>query len=195
MSNDSSPQKQFVITILSRDRVGIIADVSDAISTLEGDIADLRESVLRGYLTMIFLVTFPASQTADTIRQSLQAINTRRVDKPPLEVIVRPADDSTPAGQSSIPPDAYVLTATGSDKIGFVASVSGFCARHDINILDLSTAVSDGDYTMILLVDLSERGDVADIRRRLQDFGQETGLRIVLQHYDIFKATNEVSLL
>ena len=38
---------------MARDRVGIIADVSRVISALEGDIADLRESVLRGYLTTV----------------------------------------------------------------------------------------------------------------------------------------------
>jgi glycine cleavage system transcriptional repressor len=195
MSNEPSPNRQFVITILSRDRVGIIADVSGAISALEGDIADLRETVLRGYLTMIFLATFPASQTSESIQQSLQAINSRKADVSPLDIIVRPADDAFPAGQSSTPTGTYVLTATGSDRIGFVASVSQFCARHHINILDLSTAVSEGDYTMILLVDLSEREDIAEIRRQLQAFGQETGLRLVLQHYAIFKATNEVSLI
>jgi glycine cleavage system transcriptional repressor len=194
MSNEPNT-RQFVITILSRDRVGIIADVAGAISVLEGDIADLRESVLRGYLTMIFLARFPASQTAESIQQSLQAINTRQVDGPPLDIIVRPADDAFPAEQSSTPIGAYILTATGSDRIGFVASVSEFCARHNINILDLSTAVSEGAYTMILLVDLSEREDVAEIRRQLHTFGQETGLRLVLQHYAIFKATNEVSLI
>ncbi|MBN1311935.1 MAG: ACT domain-containing protein [Anaerolineae bacterium] len=193
--NDTSHHKQYVITILSRDRVGIIADVSGAISALEGDIADLRESVLRGYLTMILLVTFPVSQTAEAIRHSLQAINTQRADMPPLDVIVRPADDALPAGQSSIPDDAYILTATGSDRIGFVASVSGFCARHNINILDLSTAVSEGAYTMILLVDLSQRSDIADIRRQLQAFGQESGLSLVLQHYAIFKTTNEIGMI
>ncbi len=193
--NDTPGHKQFVITILSRDRVGIIADVSSAISELEGDIADLRESVLRGYLSMILLATFPASRTAEAIQQSLQAINARKPDTPPIDIVVRPADDALPPNQSSIPTGTYVLTATGSDRIGFVALVSEFCARHNMNILDLSTAVSEGSYTMILLVDLSERADVADIRRRLQVFGQETGLSLVLQHYAIFKATNEVGLI
>jgi predicted amino acid-binding ACT domain protein len=100
-----------------------------------------------------------------------------------------------------VPPNAggkehrYVLTASGRDRIGFVASVSSFCARQNINILDLSTAVSDGSYTMILLVDLSRCPDLAEMRRQLKAFAQESGLRLVLQHYDIFKATNEVSVL
>ena len=190
----TSKNGQFVITILSRDRVGIIADVSRAISELEGDIADLRESVLRGYLTMIFLARFPASQTAETLQQALQQINNQNKTTP-LDIIVRPADDALPADQSAIPPDAYVLTATGPDRIGFVASVSGFCASNGINILDLSTAVSDGSYTMILLVDISKCCEAAEVRRQLQVLSQETGLNLVLQHYAIFKATNEIGLI
>ncbi len=196
MSSDPPLTRAFVITVLSRDRVGIIADVSNAISTLNGDIADLRESVLRGYLTMIMLTTFPASQTAEALQQSLQALNdTRKPGQPPLDVVVRPADDALPAGRSGIPDDTYVLTVTGTDHIGLVAAVSGFCARHQINILDLSTAVAGGAYTMILLVDLSGRRDVVEIRRRLRSFGEESQLCLVLQHYAIFKATNEVSLI
>ncbi len=195
----SAPRKQFVISVLSRDRVGIIAQVSSAVSSLQGDIADLRESVLRGYLTMIFLVTFPGEQTAEALRERLQALNTP--DQPRLDFLVQPADDAAPPDQPGVPPNAggkehrYVLTASGRDRIGFVATVSSFCARHNINILDLSTAVTDGSYIMILLVDLSRCPDLAEIRRQLKAFGQESGLCLVLQHYDIFKATNEVSVL
>ncbi len=196
MSSDSPPTRRFVITVLSRDRVGIIADVSRAISALQGDIADMRESVLCGYLTMIMLTTFPDSQTAEALQQSLRALNdARRPGLPLLDVIVRPADDALPATGSSLPSGAYVLTVTGTDHIGLVAAVSGFCARHQINILDLSTAVADGAYTMILLIDLSGRRDVVELRRELRRFGEETHLCLVLQHYAIFKATNEVSLL
>ena len=128
-----------MITVLARDHVGIIADVSRAMSKREGDIADLRESVLRGYLTMMLLATFPASFTPEAIRQRLLALNAQ--DVPPLDILVHSAEDARPATSSDIPPHAYVLTATGRDRIGFVASVSEFCARHNLNILDLATAV------------------------------------------------------
>ncbi len=189
----SPPRQQFVITVLARDRVGIIAEVARAISALEGDIADLRESVLRGYLNMMLLATFPAAQPPEAIRRRLLALSTQGAA--PLDIVVHPADDALPATSSDIPPEAFVITATGQDRIGFVASVAEFCARHQINILDLSTAVAEGAYTMILLVDLARAAEPAQVRRWLQAFGQETGLRLMLQHYAIFKATNEVSLL
>ncbi len=42
----NSKQHQYVISIMSRDRVGIVHEVSQAISDLEGNIAEIRQSVL-----------------------------------------------------------------------------------------------------------------------------------------------------
>jgi glycine cleavage system transcriptional repressor len=183
--------QQFVISVTSRDRIGIVCDVSTAISKLRGDIADLRQSVLCGYFTMILIASFPAEVAAETIRDRLVAINTP--DRPVLEFTVNQVEGPA-ADEAGVLENAYMLTASGPDRIGFVATVSSFCARHQINILDLSTAVADGSYIMMLLVDLS-RCDTGDIRRQLKQFGQETGFKVVLQHYDIFKATHEVGVL
>ncbi|MDQ3249124.1 MAG: hypothetical protein M3Q45_07930, partial [Chloroflexota bacterium] len=69
------PSTQFVISIMSADRVGIIADVAGCLSLLQGDIADLRQSVLQGYFTMILLATFPPEVTADALKTQLSAIS------------------------------------------------------------------------------------------------------------------------
>ncbi len=47
---------------------------------------------------------------------------------------------------------------------------------------------------MMLEVDLSRCDSVCEVRGALADFGLEHNLRVVLQHYDIFKAVNEISL-
>jgi predicted amino acid-binding ACT domain protein len=179
---------------MSRDRIGIVYEVSTAISELKGDIADLRQSVLRGYFTMILLASFPSTVTEDAIRERLAALNLAGV--PSLEIAVQRADEVVSGSGREALQNAYVLTASGPDRIGFVATVSAFCARHGINILDLSTAVRNGAYTMILLVDLEGcPEDIGTVRQALERFGQENGLRVVLQHYDVFRATNEVSVL
>jgi predicted amino acid-binding ACT domain protein len=87
-----------------------------------------------------------------------------------------------------------VLTATGSNRIGLVATVSSFCAKNHISILDLSTTVSDGAYIMILLIDLEARNAIGQVRTELQQYAQEHELKVVLQHHDIFKAVNEINL-
>ncbi|MBN1876148.1 MAG: hypothetical protein JXA33_18135 [Anaerolineae bacterium] len=186
----------YVISVMSRDRVGIVAEVASVISSLAGDIADLRQSVLRGYFTMILLAAFPTDVTASQIQQALFALNVERCnhpdDVPSLEIAIKRAEDATEAGTPDIPENAYVLTASGPDRIGFVATVSSFCATNGINILDLSTAVDGNTYIMMLLIDLSCCADIDVLRRKLQTFGQKNGFNVVLQHYDIFRATNEI---
>jgi glycine cleavage system transcriptional repressor len=182
----------FVISIISQDHIGIIYEVSRAIGELGGNIADLRQSVLCGYFTMILLAAFPAGVTQRSIERKLAEADSN--SEIAIEAVVRRADEQALASRSSTPENAYVLTATGHDRIGFVALITSFCVAHGLNILDLSTTVSDGAYVMILIIDLAGCGCIADVRRDLQTFSRENGIQVVLQHYDIFRALNEINL-
>jgi glycine cleavage system transcriptional repressor len=185
-------QEHFVISIISRDHVGIIYEVSKALSDLNGNIADVRQSVLCGYFTMILLASFPTGVTQRAIERKLAEADAH--SETALEAVVKKADETAIASFSPNPENTYVLTATGADQIGFVATVSSFCVKHNINILDLSTTVSDGEYVMILLIDLNHYISISEVRRDLQEFSRQTGFKIVLQHRDIFKAMNEIDL-
>jgi len=182
----------FVISITSRDRIGIVYEMARAISELEGNIADIRQSVLCGYFTMILLASFPSKVTQRAIERKLAEADSH--SESAIEAMVRKADENALAFGKSIPENAYVLTATGQDRVGFVASLTSFCVGHNINILDLSTTISDGAYVMILIIDLSRCASINDARRDLQQFSQENGIKAVLQHYDIFRALHEINL-
>ncbi|GAB4428998.1 MAG: hypothetical protein Kow0031_09430 [Anaerolineae bacterium] len=186
---------QYAISIMSKDRVGIVHEVAQAIAALHGDIADLSQTVLRGYFTMILFAAFPESVTTEAVRKQLLGLND---DSPhPLEISLQAVGNGLPPEPTDRPDksDAYVLTASGPDRIGFVASVTAFCAEHNLNILDLSTTVTEGTYIMVLLIDLSRCRNCHRLRDELARFGEETNLNLVLQHYDIFRATNEISRL
>jgi glycine cleavage system transcriptional repressor len=188
----SDIENQYVISIMSRDRVGIIYEVSNAISELQGNIADIRQSVLCGYFTMILLASFPSSVNQRAIERKLSEVDANSEN--PIDATVKLVTHAPAQAAAAIPENAYVLTATGSDKIGFVATVTSFCANHHINVLDLSTTVSSGAYVMILIVDLSRSNSVAEVRADLKQFAIDHGLKVVLQHYDIFRAVNEINL-
>ena len=188
----TTPRNHFIISILARDRVGIIHDITRVIRDMEGDLADTRQQVLQGYLSMILCATFPAPVRAEEIRSHLVAAG--RQDDPPFEVSVRRIPAPEPAATAPVA-DTYVLTARGQDRIGFLATVAGFCARQSINILDLSTMVSDGSYVMILLVDPGPDSRMETIRAAIETFNRENDLTLVLQHHDIFRATNEIRML
>ena len=188
----SEAQEQFVISIMSRDRVGIIYEISKALGELGGNIADVRQSVLCGYFTMILLASFPLKVTKRAVERKLAEVDAN--SETVIESAVKKVEGSALALFSPTPENAYVLTATGVDRVGIVARVTHFCVQHNINILDLSTTVSDGAYVMILVLDLDRCDSISEVRNGLQKLAHETDLKLVLQHYDIFKAVNEINL-
>jgi glycine cleavage system transcriptional repressor len=188
----SENQQQYVISIMCRDRVGLIYEISNAIAELKGNIADVRQSVLCGYFTMILLASFPKNVSQRMIERKFAEVDSK--SETVIDAAVAKVAETIQPSVSAEPENAYVLTATGNDRIGLVAAVAHFCAKNDINILDLSTTVSDGEYVMILLVDLDHCDSIGQVRADLQQYAHENGLKVVMQHHHIFKAINEINL-
>lgn len=175
---------------MAPDRVGIIHDITRTIADLEGNLTDIRQQVLQGYFSMILYGSFPDKVPPETIREQLLAVDTNN----PFEISIKPVIEAMPIPAAPAPADSYVLTARGVDRIGFVALVSGFCTEHDINILDLSTTSTGETYTMMLLVDLNRCSTLEELRTDLEQFNRQHDLSLLLQHHDIFTATNEIQL-
>lgn len=172
-----------VISVMDRDRPGIVAEVTEGISTLGGNLADLRESVLCGYFTMILVASFPENLSAETVEQTLAKETSSRVSVELAEGSLTEADGSE---------EVYVLSAAGRDRVGLVAQVSRFCCDRGVNVLDLASHVDADQYTMMLQLDLSDIQSLEVFKDELAEFGMKTSLKLVLQHNDIFRATNEI---
>lgn len=185
-----SDKHEFIISITSRDRIGIVHEISSALAQLKGNIADSHQSVMGGYYTMIMRTAFPLTVSQRDIERILAEVDAK--SPTPLNILLNPVDESTPVDDKV--ENRYVITASGEDQIGFVARVASFCVTYQINILDLSTALSDGEFVMMLEVDLSRCKSVSEVRQALTEFGQQQNMKVVLQHHDIFKAVNEISL-
>jgi glycine cleavage system transcriptional repressor len=172
-----------VISVMDRDRSGIVAEVTEGISALGGNLADLRESVLCGYFTMILIAGFPAGVSVEQVEQALAGQTSSQVS-----VALHEGSFAEPQATDH----AYILSAVGRDRAGLVAQVSRFCFEHGVNILDLASHVEADQYTMMLQLDLSSIQALEDFQADLSSFGKSSGLNLVLQHNDIFRATNEI---
>ena len=184
-------QRQMIISVLSEDRPGIIADITGAIFELNGDLADLNQSILCGYLTMTLIVTFDSDLSTDDVTSKLAAIKSKNG----YEILVKSMDSPLQHDSGGLPEKTYILTVQGKNKSGMVYSISSFCYRRDINILDLSTTLKDDQYTMVLQLDLSKVDSIKQLREDLDLHAQQTEVHVMMQHYDIFRVTNEVTLI
>ena len=181
---------EYIISITSRDRIGIVFEISSALAELQGNIADSHQSVMGGYYTMIMRTSFPSNRSRKEIERKLAEVDAK--SPTPLNILVQPVEEAQPV--LTKPENRYVITASGEDQIGFVARVASFCVTYQINILDLSTVLTEGEFVMMLEVDLSRCASVEEVRKALAEFGEMQKMKIMMQHYDIFKAVNEISL-
>ncbi|MGN0133152.1 MAG: ACT domain-containing protein [Anaerotignum sp.] len=86
-----------------------------------------------------------------------------------------------------------VVTVLGLDKVGITAKVCAVLAETNINILDISQTIVGGYFNMVMVVDITEAKDAFDATaERLYAVGEEMGLKIKIQHTEIFDAMHRI---
>lgn len=181
-------EKQFVISVMSKDRPGIIADITTVIFDLGGDLADLDQSVLGGFFSMILIAEFEEHVQKNTLLKAFSAIESETA----LEAVVTEIEDGYSTTKIDLPPETFVVTVQAENRKGLVKLLGEFFSRRNINVLDLVTTLGDPFYTMIFQVDLSKISSMAFFRNELEELGTRESLELVMQHNDIYMATNEV---
>ena len=87
----------------------------------------------------------------------------------------------------------YILTVLGKDKSGIIAKVATMLAERNVNIEDVSQTIMQGNFTMIMLVNLSNATiSLANLVEEANALGEEIGVKIILQHEDIFNTMYRV---
>jgi ACT domain-containing protein len=86
-----------------------------------------------------------------------------------------------------------VITVLGEDQIGIIAGVTGILAEHAINILDISQTILQDFFTMVMIVDVTKANiSFEELKAQLAHKGESIGVRIKIQHEDIFKAMHQI---
>jgi glycine cleavage system transcriptional repressor len=183
----------FIVSIFAKDRVGIIADVTKAMLNLDGDLGDLSQAVLDGYFTMIFVAEFKNKIERSVLKNKI--LKNFVEDEEFVSIVIKDLEGNTSSNcfdDLDSEKNRYVMTATAENRKGLVAEVADFCKKNQINILYLATTLSEDTYIMMYLIDLSAVTFLDVLREKTKEFADEKNMQIVLQHNDIFKATNEI---
>ena len=86
-----------------------------------------------------------------------------------------------------------IVTVIGKDKSGIIAKVSTALAESKVNIEDISQTIVQGNFTMIMLCDLSKSDlTLLNLREKLNELGDSIGVSIHTQHEDIFDAMHKI---
>lgn len=86
-----------------------------------------------------------------------------------------------------------VLTVIGKDRVGIIAGVSKLLMENNININDISQTILQDIFTMIMIVDLQGLMiENSDIKEQLDKLGEELGVKITIQHTELFNRMHRI---
>jgi glycine cleavage system transcriptional repressor len=163
---------ELAVTVIGRDRPGIVADVAEVLSGLGANLTDSTMTRLRGHFTMTLVCS--TSTTAEQVEAELEQLDD-------LVITVRDIGVDEETAAEGVP---YVLSLHGADRLGIVATVARAVAVAGGNITDLSTRLIGPLYLMIAEVDLPP-SHVESLTARLGAIGDDLGVEISLRPAEV----------
>lgn len=183
--------EKVVISVLGRDRPGIVAGVSRILLDKGCNIEDVTQTTLQAEFAGIFIATLPQGLQPGELRSSLQG----GLGALGLDVLVKGLEpDREAPSQGATEP--FVVTSFGPDRMGLVSGITEVMARFGVNITNLRAVFRGGEdpfrNIMIYEVDVPQGIEQAAFGQALRDRAQELGLDLTLQHRHIFETINRI---
>lgn len=130
------------LNVVGRDRPGIVAAVTGALSDLGANVAASRASLLWGSFAMVVAVEVPDGVSTDDVERALVPI----AEDLGLTVIAQPCGGGAPDSGS----ERCVVSVYGTDRPGIVRDAAGALADLGADIVDLTSSLV-GDPPIFIL--------------------------------------------
>jgi glycine cleavage system transcriptional repressor len=180
--------KQYVMTVMAANRVGILAALSTALDELRGSFVDVNQAVMRQYFTIIMAAEFPDDRDPAVIVDHIRAVCRPfgvevMLQDPSSETFVEPLEDRQPSQQ-------YLLRMSGRDQPGVLRRVSRRLAQEGIDVVDLYGERQDEAATFVSCLQLAipQGVDVATLQRDLDQMLGPEGIAVSLFHDRVLQA-------
>lgn len=89
--------------------------------------------------------------------------------------------------------DQIIVTVSGIDKVGIVASVTSVLAKYEVNIEDIKQTLMQGHFVMFMLCDIAKsKYSFKEIKEALVNTGENLGMEIWVQKKEIFDNMHKI---
>lgn len=86
-----------------------------------------------------------------------------------------------------------IITVIGKDRVGIIARICTYLAENNINVLDINQSIVQGFFNMIMIVDAQNaKKDFAVLNEEIEKISEELGVKIKMQHEDIFNVMHRI---
>ncbi|MBU1341175.1 MAG: ACT domain-containing protein [Proteobacteria bacterium] len=180
-----------IITVLGKDRPGIISQVSNILYELGCNLENVNQMILQSQFAGFFIVDPPPDKDLEMLSQTL----IKKTTASGLSIHVDTIDGGK-IGKEPLKGETFLITTIGPDQKGLVARFSSIIARHNVNIENLKAVFKGGrdpnanimSYQVFITQDI----DTAKLFEALRQTAEELDLDIRIQHKNIFNAINKI---
>jgi glycine cleavage system regulatory protein len=162
-------QNPFVMTIIGKDRTGLVESLARLIADNGGNWLESRMCHLGGEFAGILRIQVPQDREQALV-QALRALHSEG-----LTVVIRPDKAAPFAGRTK----SASLSLIGQDRPGIIYQISAALAHQNINVEELesecSSAPMSGDriFKATARLQIPESCVVTELRRELEEIGGE----------------------
>ncbi len=190
--NQDDQREWIAVSVIGRDRPGIIANVSAVLYQNRCSIEELSQTAIRGQFAMILIASVAEGVSVRELKNDFAEL-AQDLD---LDINLRQLrpEDRIPfkAGET----EPFIIIVRGEDRPGLVYGIAEILAERGINITNLAARVAllsqKSEYMQVFEVDIPKELDYSLIQEKLRQRGQEMGVSVDLQHRDIFRAINQI---
>ena len=167
--------RELAITVIGRDRPGIVAEVSGILAGLRLNLTDSTMTLLRGHFAMTLVCVGEGADPGAAVVEAALAPLTADGNLVAMVRVVPP--EITPL----VPGTPFTLLVHGADRLGIVAAVTGALARVGGNVTDLTTRLSGALYLLSAEVDLPSTVDTDELMAELDAVAESLGVEVSLR--------------
>ncbi len=168
----------FSVSVVGKDRPGIVAEVSRILYELGCNIEDSTCTILSGQFAMILVVHHGKMHAAAEMDPAFDDVRT----KMGLLVTIHPLKADEVVHEKSFAGRPHIISVYGADRPGIVYSVARELAMRKVNITDLNTQVVGSKerpvYVMVLEVDIPDEVDMKALDAVFDKIRKDLGVSI-----------------
>ncbi len=172
---------KYLLTAFSKDRPGIVADISRVLYEHECNIEDSSMTYLAGEFAILLMLSAPTSAN-DEVMEILSTECRRLEREKNITAYIRPLQEEVKETKNNF--IAKTISVEGLDQTGIVYKVSQFLADSNININTLETKTSQSPhngaayYSMTITVEIPTVLSLHNLEDGLSSIGDELNVDI-----------------
>jgi glycine cleavage system transcriptional repressor len=184
-----------VITGVGRDRVGIVAELTDALFGLGCNLLDSSMTLLRGEFAIILMITIPDDLPFPDLQKQLEKVQKRLGFALHLREL---AEDELETAEET--GSGYIISVYGADNPGIVSGVTRRLSEMGANITDVETkrstppavstvgsAPAKPIFLMVLEVTAPVELKTDYLQKEMKELANSLGVDISIQEWDVLE--------